>query len=202
MILENKQKLKIPSEQRLLVMESPLPDYVTAEMDTQPKDGLYSFGLLFATSINHLHTHEATFFKALNEDAMIWIAYPKKSSKLFKNLNRDFGWEVVQANGFAGIASIALDVDWSAMRFRPQSDVKRKTSNSKQVVPVNYEMTEEIRGTFERQSVLEAFENLPFGYQKQYLEWLLSAKRQETKDKRLVEAVDKLRAGFRQPYGK
>jgi uncharacterized protein YdeI (YjbR/CyaY-like superfamily) len=46
------------------------------------------------------------------------------------------------------------------------------------------------------------FENLPSGYQKQYLEWLLSAKRQETKDKRLVEAVDKLRAGFRQPYGK
>ncbi|MFC6041413.1 YdeI/OmpD-associated family protein [Paenisporosarcina macmurdoensis] len=75
-------------------------------------------------------------------------------------------------------------------------------SNSKQVVPVNNEMTEEIRGTFERQSVLEAFEKLPFGYQKQYLEWLLSAKRQETKDKRLVEAVDKLRAGFRQLYGK
>lgn len=202
MILENKQKLKIPSEQRLLVMESPSSDYVTAEMDTQPKDGLYSFGLLFATSIDHLHTHEATFFKALNEDAMIWIAYPKKSSKLFKNLNRDFGWEVVQAKGFAGIASIALDEDWSAMRFRPQSDVKRKSSNSKQVVLVNYEMTEEIRGTFESQSVLEAFENLPSGYQKQYLEWLLSAKRQETKDKRLVEAVDKLRAGFRQPYGK
>lgn len=46
------------------------------------------------------------------------------------------------------------------------------------------------------------FENLPSGYQKQYLEWLLSAKRQETKDKRLVEAVDKLRGGFPQLYGK
>jgi len=83
MILENKQKLKIPSEQRLLVMESPSLDYVTAEMDTQPKDGLYSFGLLFATSIENLHTHEATFLKALNEEAMIWIAYPKKILKTF-----------------------------------------------------------------------------------------------------------------------
>jgi len=171
-------------------------------MDTQPKDGLYSFGLLFAKSIDHLHTYEATFFNALKEDAMIWIAYPKKSSKLFKNLNRDYGWEIVQAKGFAGIASIALDVDWSAIRFRPHSDVKRKSSSLKQVVPAHYEMTEEIRETFERQSVLDTFENLPSGYQKQYLEWLLSAKRQETKDKRLVEAVDKLRAGFRQPYGK
>lgn len=202
MILENKQKLKIPSEERFLVMESPSTDYVTAEMDTKPTEGLYSFGLLFATSINHLQIHEETFLKALKQDAMIWIAYPKKSSKLFKDLNRDHGWETIQAKGFAGIASIALDADWSAMRFRPQSSVKRKTSSNSSAVTSNYIITKEIRETFEREDVFITFENLPSGYQKQYLEWLLSAKRQETKDKRLVEAVDKLRAGFRQPYGK
>lgn len=146
--------------------------------------------------------HEASFLNALKRDAMIWVAYPKKSSKLFKDLNRDKGWETIHSKGLVGIASIALDADWSAIRFRPQSDVKRKTSVNSQVTPDNYVITEEIRETFERESVLLMFENLPTGYQKQYLEWLLSAKRQETKDKRLVEAVDKLRAGFRQPYGK
>jgi hypothetical protein len=48
MILDNKQKLKIFIDERFLVMESPSTDYVTAEMDTQPTKGLYSFGLLFA----------------------------------------------------------------------------------------------------------------------------------------------------------
>lgn len=56
MILDNKQKLKIPTEERFLVMESPSADIVTAEMDTHPTEGLYSFGLLFATSVNHLRT--------------------------------------------------------------------------------------------------------------------------------------------------
>ena len=80
--------------------------------------------------------------------------------------------------------------------------MKRKTSSNSTAVTANNVITEEIRETFGREDVLITFENLPFGYQKQYLEWLLSAERQETKDKRLVEAVDKLRAGFRQPYGK
>ena len=51
---------------------------------------------------------------------------------------------------------------------------------------------------FEGIKTFLTFENLPFGYQKQYLEWLLSAKR-KTKD---LLAVDKLRARFRQSYGK
>ena len=202
MILENKQKLKIPPKERFLVLESPSTDNITAEMDTKPTEGLYSFGLLFATSISHLQTHEETFLKALKQDAMIWIAYPKKSSKLFKDLNRDYGWETIQSKGFAGIASIALDGDWSAIRFRPQSSVKRKTASNSTAISSNYVITKEIRDTFERENVLITFETLPSGYQKQYLEWLLSAKRQETKNKRLVEAIDKLRAGFRQPYGK
>ena len=103
--------------------------------------------------------------------------------------------------GFAGIASISLDANWSAKRFRPQISVKRKTSSNSTVVTSNYVIKKEIREAFERVDVFLTFENLPFGYQKQYLEWLLSANRQETKDKRLVEAVDKLRARFRQPYG-
>ena len=106
MILENKQKLKTPPKERLLVMESPSTDYVTSEMDTNPTEGLYSFGLLFATSINHLQTHEESFLNALKKDAMIWIAYPKKSSKLFKDLNRDYGWETIQAKGLVGLRQL------------------------------------------------------------------------------------------------
>jgi uncharacterized protein YdeI (YjbR/CyaY-like superfamily) len=101
-----------------------------------------------------------------------------------------------------GMPQFALDADLSAMHFIAQSTVKRKTSSNSSAVTSNYVITKEIRETFEREDVFITFENLPSGYQKQYLEWLLSAKRQETKDKRLVEAVDKLRARFRQPYGK
>ena len=42
-------------------MESPSTDYVKAEMDTKPTEGLNSFGLLFSTSINHLQTYEEIF---------------------------------------------------------------------------------------------------------------------------------------------
>ncbi|WNJ17653.1 hypothetical protein [Pontibacter sp. G13] len=58
-------------------------------------------------------------------DSLLWIAYPKGTSKRYKSdLNRNAMWELLQAWDLRPVTQIAIDADWSGMRFRPNAVVK------------------------------------------------------------------------------
>jgi hypothetical protein len=62
---------------------------------------------------------------------VIWFAYPKGSSKRYScEFNRDSGWNVIRAAGFESVRMVAIDEDWSALRFRRLEYVKAGASNS------------------------------------------------------------------------
>ena len=52
-------------------------------------------------------------------EGVLWLAYPKGSSKIKTDINRDTLWPVVQAHGWRPVRQIAIDEVWSALRFRP-----------------------------------------------------------------------------------
>ncbi|MBI1317106.1 hypothetical protein GC167_09670 [bacterium] len=62
----------------------------------------------------------ATWAQAhLVDDALLWMAYPKKSSRRYtSSVYRDAGWEALGAAGWEPVSQVALDEDWSALRFR------------------------------------------------------------------------------------
>lgn len=50
---------------------------------------------------------------------LLWFAYPKSTSKRYTcEFNRDQGWEALRASGFDSVRQVAIDEDWSALRFR------------------------------------------------------------------------------------
>lgn len=50
---------------------------------------------------------------------MILIAYPKQSSKRLQGeFHRDNDWALLRAAGFDTVRQVAIDEDWSALRFR------------------------------------------------------------------------------------
>ena len=56
---------------------------------------------------------------------MLWFAYPKGTSKRYAcEFNRDAGWGVIRAAGFDSVRMVAIDEDWSALRFRRLEYVK------------------------------------------------------------------------------
>ena len=58
-------------------------------------------------------------------DAVLWFAYPKGTSKRYTcDFNRDTGWQVIRGAGFDSVRQIAIDEDWSALRFRRLQYVK------------------------------------------------------------------------------
>ncbi|MCI4671004.1 MAG: hypothetical protein MRZ79_22900 [Bacteroidia bacterium] len=66
-------------------------------------------------------------------DPVLWIAYPKKSSTRYKSdIHRDSGhWAPLGKMGFEGVRSVAIDEDWSALRFRQVDHIKKMTRNQK-----------------------------------------------------------------------
>lgn len=64
-------------------------------------------------------------------DLILWLAYPKQSSKLYPKceITRDKGWECMGKIGFEVVSSVAIDSDWSALRFRKVEFIKSMTRN-------------------------------------------------------------------------
>ncbi|HAA17009.1 MAG TPA: hypothetical protein DCE41_36975 [Cytophagales bacterium] len=92
------------------------------ELDSVP------FALVFATQQVQIDHAIASLNDKLKGDALLWFAYPKGSSKKYKcDFNRDTGWEEVGKYGFEGVRQVAIDTDWSALRFRRVEFIKNLT---------------------------------------------------------------------------
>lgn len=52
-------------------------------------------------------------------EGILWVAYPKGSSKVKTDVNRDTLWPIIQAHGWRPVRQVAIDEIWSALRFRP-----------------------------------------------------------------------------------
>jgi hypothetical protein len=65
--------------------------------------------------------------EAVKAGGVLWFCYPKQSAKLKTDINRDHGWETLNGADFLPVAAIAVDDTWSALRFRPRSEIKTLT---------------------------------------------------------------------------
>ena len=72
--------------------------------------------------IQNLAAFEDFLKSRLNEiesDSNLWFAYPKQSSGMKSNINRDILRLNGETFGFTTVAAISVNDTWSALRFRP-----------------------------------------------------------------------------------
>jgi hypothetical protein len=78
-----------------------------------------TFALVFVVKQTELNQLSAALITKATGDAVVWFAYPKGTSKRYTcDFNRDTGWDVLRASGFDTVRQVAIDEDWSALRFR------------------------------------------------------------------------------------
>lgn len=83
------------------------------------------FALAFVREQAELDRLSVLLAAAAEGDALLWFAYPKGTSKRYScEFNRDTGWEAIRAAGFDSVRQVAIDEDWSALRFRRQKYIK------------------------------------------------------------------------------
>lgn len=130
------KKLLIKPGVRVLVLHppdgyldrlAPLPE--GASLSTQP-DGVFDLVQVFVAQKAQLDAAWPTVQAAVKPGGVLWLAYPKLSSGVKSDMTRDRGWETVRAAGWEAVTQVAIDDVWSALRFRPLSEIPSLTRKS------------------------------------------------------------------------
>ncbi|MDZ7877990.1 MAG: hypothetical protein U5L45_09980 [Saprospiraceae bacterium] len=84
------------------------------------------FILAFCTKQEEVDRVAIEAAKKIIGDGLLWIVYPKGTSKKYKcDFSRDTGWTILGELGFEPVRIIAIDEDWSALRFRRVEYIKK-----------------------------------------------------------------------------
>ena len=125
------EKLQLQDEKNLLIQGIPSSiekqfAKVAFAKNLTPllKSRKIDFALVFAVNCNQLNGILREVIPSLREGAKLWVAYPKTSSKISTDLNRECSWECLTGSGYEGISEVPLDHVWTAMRFTRISPLK------------------------------------------------------------------------------
>jgi len=130
------KKLQFKGQEKIIVLNAPdsfRPNIEAMENHCIIKENLkgikqIEFVLVFVQKKKEIDQLVPKIDPKLEEDAMVWFAYPKKSSKKYKaDFNRDTGWDAMGDAELEGVRQIAIDEDWSALRFRKVDYIKTMT---------------------------------------------------------------------------
>ena len=92
----------------------------------------YGFIIIFVKSSSEVDILTPLALHNLVCDGVLWFCFPKKTSKKYKSdLGRDHGWKPLNDCSFHGIRMVAIDEDWSAMRFRSVKFIKSSSERFK-----------------------------------------------------------------------
>lgn len=87
--------------------------------------GQAGFGLAFVVTQAELDAALGALAAACPGDAVLWLAYPKQSSRRYRcEFNRDRGWYRAGELGLEAVRMVAIDADWTALRLRRARYIK------------------------------------------------------------------------------
>ena len=124
------EKLQLTDEKNLLIQG--LPSSIEKQfsklsfaknMTPLLKSRKSDFALVFAVNENQLNGILKEVMPSLKCESKFWVAYPKATSKIVTDLNRECSWNRLTCEGFESIERIELDHVWSAMRFVKAEEV-------------------------------------------------------------------------------
>jgi hypothetical protein len=117
------QKLLLKPGQKMLLLDAPegyrrsmaqLPEGARLEVKLVQADVIQ----IFVTSMEELKKKLEAVRPILTEKTVLWISYPKGTSKIATDLDRDIIREYAEGVGLTGVSIFSIDEDWSALRLR------------------------------------------------------------------------------------
>lgn len=130
------KKLNFKDQEQLLVLNSPesffgeLQEMKSVARVVTDLEEIQSieFLIAFVTTKKEIENLVRSIDRKLIGDVIFWICYPKASSKKYScDFNRDSGFEILGEFDFEGVRQVAIDEDWSALRFRKVYYIKNIT---------------------------------------------------------------------------
>ena len=132
------EKLNLKQQKEILVVNAPSsfePELAALKgvvvLRDPEKASAVHFAIAFATRQAEVDKLSRVLAAKADGDALLWFAYPKGTSKRYKcEFNRDTGWSTIRGAGFDTVRQVAIDEDWSALRFRRTEYIKAPEGSS------------------------------------------------------------------------
>jgi hypothetical protein len=129
------KKLNLSTQNVIHVLQAPasfeaelalLSCQISRQLEPQsPQFVLPQFVLAFVQNQQALDALSQALVALMQGDNILWFAYPKASSKRYHcDFNRDSGWTILATAGYEPVRMVAIDTDWSALRFRKVEFIK------------------------------------------------------------------------------
>jgi hypothetical protein len=115
--------LVVAASSAYLKLLAPLPEGVVI---SEAMGGTHEFVQFFATRRSEIEKSAKKLLKSAAPGALVWITYPKKTSGVESDLGREEVWAAMERTGWRPVSQISIDEVWSALRFRPIEDVRKR----------------------------------------------------------------------------
>ena len=209
------QKLKIKENFTLLTINAPadfkksigeLPKRVKISTDTKSYNQVH----WFVMNKRQMDKELSRVLKLLKDEVTLWIYYPKGTSKLQTDLTRDKGWDgLLKHDELSWISLISFDETWSTFGSRLKTDTEKKRAVQPRERPIfdyvdpktkSVRLPDDLSAALTRNKRQKDFFNsLSFTNKKEYIEWIITAKRQETRDERVSGTIERLGKQWKNP---
>jgi hypothetical protein len=126
------KKLGIKPKQRVLILNAPegyteqLNSLLPADVElvtTPTTDANFDVVHQFVRNKTEVEKDTPMSIHLVKPGGLLWISYPKQSSKVTTDINRNVLWKIFPDSDWRPVTQISIDDVWSALRFRPKSEV-------------------------------------------------------------------------------
>ncbi|MNE22162.1 hypothetical protein D3C76_323710 [compost metagenome] len=202
--------LKYPSK---LILNKPenMDEFNELDFDTDFIGEKYDLIFIFVFNLEEFNHYLQLIIEkqAINDNGYVFFAYPKKNNPRYKEyIERDslFSNIPVDEDGYAYNSSlkfsrmVSLDEVFTVVGLKSQVKKSKQAASTKSSQRVDDYIVKipDIKGYLESTpSLLERYNDLTPGYQKDWARYVYSAKRSETQEKRLLEMKDILAEGYK-----
>ena len=212
------KKLHLKPGMRVAVTHAP-PGFVLksqgVSIERSLKKGL-DLALTFVTQHEDLERQWPKLVGAVKQHGAVWVAYPKKNSGIDTDLHGMQEWDATKGSDWNPVAMIAIDDAWSATRYKyaPGLEKVRHGRQSETIKDADGTVVVDrakriVTPPKDLQKLLAkspkaraAFESLAFSHRKEYVVWIVEAKKPETRGARLAKTIEMLARGKKNPSDK
>ena len=166
----------------------------------------------FVLNRAQLEKEMSKVMKLVKPEVTVWVYYPKGTSKVQTDLTRDKGWDCLLAEGdkLAWISLISFDDTWSVFGFRAKTEADKKKEakpkEEREIFKWVNPQTKEVKLPDDLAAALkknkkasEFFNTLSFTNKKEFIEWVVTAKREETRKERVEGTIERLIKSWKNP---
>ncbi len=208
------QKFKIRENNVILVFNP--PSEYKASLGILPADAKISSTAKKFDQVHWFVKDKAQMEKELSkvlplikDNVICWIFYPKGTSKIQTDLTRDKGWDQLLKQDMQWISLVSFDDTWSAFGMRQKTEADKKKDTGPKDRPIfdyvdpktkTVKLPDDVAAILKnKKALLDYFNSLAFSHKKEYIEWIVSAKKEETRKQRIQKMMEMLEKKWKNP---